>query len=260
MGVEAIGTNDPDIDVEVIALAAAFYADLGLRQLTLRLTSLGDQTCRPAYRHALQEYLMARRAELCDEHKDRIAENPLRILDCKRDACINAAQDAPRMLDALCDECAAHFDRVKEGLDAAGIVYAVDRDLVRGLDYYTRTTFEFAASGIESAQNAVGGGGRYDGLIEQLGGPPTPGIGFGLGVERILSAVRRGGSFPRPLPASSVRYRYDRGRRRPRRRRPAAGRGHPHRPVVRQPLLEGAAQGGAACWCTICGRRSKTPA
>jgi len=186
VGVEAIGTSDPDLDVEVIALAAGFYAALGLRDLALRITSLGDEQCRPAYRTALEAHLTAARDGLCDEHKDRVTENPLRILDCKRDACVTAAKDAPRMIDALCDDCAAHFERVREGLDAAAVAYELDRSLVRGLDYYTRTTFEFAAGSLASAQNALGGGGRYDGLIEQLGGSPTPGIGFGLGIERIL--------------------------------------------------------------------------
>ncbi|HVE93674.1 MAG TPA: histidine--tRNA ligase [Acidimicrobiales bacterium] len=198
VGIEAIGTADPDLDVEVIALASAFYADLGLRRLTLRLTSLGDSVCRPPYRQALHEYLSARRDELCAEHADRVGDNPLRILDCKRDACIAAAEAAPRLLDNLCEDCDAHFTRVRAGLDAAGIAYDIDRSLVRGLDYYTRTTFEFAALALDAAQNAAGGGGRYDGLVEELGGPVTPGIGFGLGIERILDACDAEGVFPEP--------------------------------------------------------------
>ncbi len=198
VGVEAIGTSDADVDVEVISLADGFYRALGLTQLTLRLTSLGDSVCRPAYRDELEAFLTARRDQLCDEHKDRISDNPLRVLDCKRDACVNATKDAPKMLDRLCDDCAAHFARVRAGLDAASIVYEIDPTLVRGLDYYTRTTFEYEASGLESAQNAAGGGGRYDGLIEQLGGSPTPGIGFGLGIERILIQCDAEGVFPAP--------------------------------------------------------------
>ncbi|MDP1794213.1 MAG: histidine--tRNA ligase [Acidimicrobiales bacterium] len=198
VGVEAIGTSDPDIDVEVISLASGFYAALGLTQLRMRLTSLGDAQCRPAYRAELEAYLTERRDQLCPEHVDRIGENPLRILDCKRDACVAVTKDAPHMLDRLCADCDAHFTRVRAGLDAAGIAYDIDASLVRGLDYYTRTTFEFEAAALESAQNAAGGGGRYDGLIEQLGGPETPGIGFGLGIERILIACDAEGVFPVP--------------------------------------------------------------
>ncbi len=198
VGVEAIGTSDPDIDVEVISLAVGFYAALGLTRLRLRLTSLGDHQCRPAYRAELEAFLTERRDQLCAEHVERIAENPLRVLDCKRDACVAATKDAPHMLDRLCGDCEAHFGRVRAGLDAAGIAYDIDPTLVRGLDYYTRTTFEFEAAALESAQNAAGGGGRYDGLIEQLGGPETPGIGFGLGIERILIACDAEGVFPAP--------------------------------------------------------------
>jgi histidyl-tRNA synthetase len=198
VGVEAIGTSDADVDVEVISLADGFYRALGLTRLTLLLTSLGDSVCRPAYRAELEAFLFERRDQLCDEHRDRISQNPLRVLDCKRDACMAATKDAPKMLDRLCDDCTAHFARVRAGLDAAGIAYEIDPTLVRGLDYYTRTTFEFAAAALESAQNAAGGGGRYDGLIEQLGGPPTPGIGFGLGIERILIACDAEGVFPAP--------------------------------------------------------------
>ena len=188
LGVEVLGSDDPDVDVEVIALLARLYADVGLTQVSLRLNSLGDAVCRPPYRELLQRFLEARRDDLCDEHRDRVAENPLRVLDCKRRECVRVTADAPRMLDHLCEPCAQHFERVKAGLDALGIAYTLDTALVRGLDYYTRTTFEFAADALASTQNAVGGGGRYDGLAEELGGPPTPGIGFGAGIERILLA------------------------------------------------------------------------
>jgi histidyl-tRNA synthetase len=198
VGVEAIGTEDADIDVEVISLACEFYAALGVTQLKLRLTSLGDATCRPAYRAELEAFLEERREQLCGEHQDRIHENPLRVLDCKRDDCVKATKDAPHMLDRLCEPCTVHFARVRAGLEAAGIAYEIDPSLVRGLDYYTRTTFEFEAAALESAQNAAGGGGRYDGLIEQLGGQPTPGIGFGLGIERILIACDAEGVFSVP--------------------------------------------------------------
>ncbi|HVM02551.1 MAG TPA: histidine--tRNA ligase [Acidimicrobiales bacterium] len=198
VGVEALGPADPDLDVEVVALAAGLLGDLGLTRVRLRLTSLGDAACRPAYRRALHDHLAARRDELCDEHRDRIADNPLRVLDCKREPCRKATADAPRMLDALCAACAAHFDRVQAGLRALGVAFHVDPSLVRGLDYYTRTTFELEAEALESAQSGAGGGGRYDGLVEALGGPPTPGIGFGLGIERILLACDAEGVFPAP--------------------------------------------------------------
>jgi histidyl-tRNA synthetase len=196
VGAEVLGTDDPDLDVEVIALAWRFYDDLGVTQKRLLLNSLGDGTCRPAYRDLLLQFLEARRDQLCDEHRDRIADNPLRVLDCKRDACREATADAPNQVDHLCDDCAAHFDRVKAGLAALGIEFTIATRLVRGLDYYTRTTFEFAGEALDSAQNAIGGGGRYDGLAEQLGGPPTPGIGFGLGIERILMACDAEGVLP----------------------------------------------------------------
>ena len=204
LGVEALGTEDPDLDVEVIALAWGLYHDVGLRQVTLLLNSLGDAKCRPAYLDALRAYLMDHRDELCDEHKARIEENPLRVLDCKREPCIQVTADAPHMVDYLCDECAAHFSRVQHGLSELSIHFELEPRLVRGLDYYTRTTFEFQAPALESAQNGIGGGGRYDGLAEQLGGPPTPGIGFGIGIERVLLACDAEGVFPAPTAVVDV--------------------------------------------------------
>jgi histidyl-tRNA synthetase len=196
LGAEAIGSDDPDLDVEVIALAWGLYASLGLTRIRLDLTSLGDERCRPAYRQLLLDFLAGK--ELCDEHREGYTTNPLRVLDCKKPACMAATADAPAQLDHLCDECAAHFDRVTEGLEALGIPYILNRRLVRGLDYYTRTTFSFVAEALESAQNEAGGGGRYDRLVEMLGGPPTPGIGFGLGIERILLVCDAEGVFPAP--------------------------------------------------------------
>ena len=188
LGVEALGTDDPDLDVEVIALAAGLYAELGLRRVALAVNSMGCAQCRPAYVAALSAYLEAHAGELCDEHRQRWAANPLRVLDCKRPACRAATEGAPRMVDFLDEACAAHFTRVRGGLDALGIAHRLEPRLVRGLDYYTRTTFEFAAEALDAAQDAVGGGGRYDALAEALGGPPTPGIGFGIGIERLLLA------------------------------------------------------------------------
>ena len=200
LGVEALGTDDADLDVEVVALAWSVCSDLGLSRVTLLLNSLGDDACRPAYLDALTEFLAAQ--ELCDEHAQTYEKNPLRVLDCKREACVVATAEAPRLVDLLCEPCDTHFARVKAGLDSLGVAYTLQPRLVRGLDYYTRTTFELAAEALDSAQNAVGGGGRYDKLAEALGGPPTPGIGFGMGIERLLLACDAEAVFPGP--ASSV--------------------------------------------------------
>ena len=202
LGVEALGTDDPDLDVEVLALAWSVCAELGLRRVTLLLNSLGDDRCRPGYLDELRSFLAGR--ELCDEHGSTFLANPLRVLDCKREACRAATEDGPRLVDHLCEACAGHFARVRAGLEGLGVPYALHPRLVRGLDYYTRTTFELAAQSLESAQNAVGGGGRYDKLAEALGGPPTPGIGFGLGIERLLLACDAEGVFPTPGAAVDV--------------------------------------------------------
>jgi histidyl-tRNA synthetase len=204
LGVEALGSDDADLDVEVIAIQAGFYEALGLRRVLLILNSLGDPNCKPQYVAALAAYLQERKEDLCDEHRQRAAENPLRVLDCKRKACIEATRNAPRTVDHLCVPCKEHFERLQAGLGALGIGFAIESRLVRGLDYYTRTTFEFQASALDSAQNAIGGGGRYNGLAESLGGPATPGIGFGSGVERVLLACDAEGVFPAPAPATDV--------------------------------------------------------
>ena len=198
LGIEALGTDDPDLDVETVALAHGLFSELGLTRMRLLLTSLGDAACRPAYRAELLIHLEARREELCEEHRHRFADNPLRILDCKRPPCRSVSVEVPRILDRLCDACDRHFGRVQAGLKALGVPYHLDPSLVRGLDYYTRTTFEFSAEALEFAHSGVGGGGRYDGLVESLGGPPTPGIGFGLGMERILLACDAEGVLPAP--------------------------------------------------------------
>ena len=195
LGVEALGPTDPDLDVEVIGLADGFFRGLGLASFTLRVNSMGDGVCRPGYLALLTDYLAAHRDQLCDEHRDRLEANPLRALDCKRDACRAATDGAPGFADHLCEPCATHFARVRGGLEAQGVPFVVDHRLVRGFDYYTRTTFEFASDALESAQNGIGGGGRYDGLVELLGGPPTPGIGFGVGIERVLLACDAEGVF-----------------------------------------------------------------
>ena len=198
LGVEALGSEDADLDVEIVALLASLYDAIGLRRVRLLLNSLGDATCRPPYIERLTAFLAERANTLCDEHRDRYALNPLRVLDCKKPACVAATADAPMQVDHLCDQCAEHFARVRAGLDAMGVAYILAPRLVRGLDYYTRTTFEFTAEALDVAQNAVGGGGRYGRLTEELGGPPTPGIGFGAGIERILLACDAEGVFPAP--------------------------------------------------------------
>ena len=196
VGVEAFGSADPDLDVEVITLGWDYYRSLGIERLDLLINSLGDEQCRPAYREMLLAYLGDHRGELCDEHSERLDENPLRVLDCKKPRCAKVVAGAPTQIDHLCQPCAQHFARVRAGLEALGVEYRLSPLLVRGLDYYTRTTFEYAGLALESAQNALGGGGRYDGLVAALGGPDTPGVGFALGVERILLALEAEGRGP----------------------------------------------------------------
>lgn len=200
VGIEALGAADADMDVEVIWLANTFFATLGLRDFSLKLGSMGDAACRPGYVDLLFASLDARRDELCPDHQARLATNPMRVLDCKRPECRAATERVPRLVDHLCEPCRAHFARVREGLDALGIPAVLDHRLVRGFDYYTRTTFEFASGAIDAAQNALGGGGRYDGLVEMLGGEPTPGVGFGIGIERVLIACAAEAALPAAPP------------------------------------------------------------
>lgn len=188
-GVEVFGVEGPLADVETIVLGDALLRSLGLTRYRLELNSIGDQNCRPAYRDELIAYLGTHRDELRDEHRDRFAESPLRVLDCKDDACRAVAADAPRITERLCSACAAHFGEVQAGLRAAGLTASITPTLVRGLDYYTRTAFEFVAEGLSEQQGTLFGGGRYDGLAEALGGPHVPGVGFGMGLERVLLAV-----------------------------------------------------------------------
>jgi histidyl-tRNA synthetase len=199
IGCEAFGIAEPYIDAEQIALLADFFARLGVRA-RLKLNTVGDRQCRPAYLQDLKAYLAGRKAELCADCNDRIERNPLRVLDCKVESCQPVLDAAPRLLDRLCDGCRTHFDAVKGALDALGVAYEVEPRLVRGLDYYVRTAYEFTSDQLGS-QSAVAGGGRYDGLVETLGGPPTPGIGFALGQERlalILEAAGRAAPERRP--------------------------------------------------------------
>ena len=204
VGVEVLGSDDPMVDVEVIALGWRFYQRLGMRQVTLLLNSLGDETCRPGYLDALERHLRDHEAELSEHARETLAKNPLRVLDSKRERDQGVIASAPLMVDHLAGPVAEHFAAVRDGLDSLGIDYEISPRLVRGLDYYTRTTFEYASTALESAQNAVGGGGRYDGLAESLGGKPTPGIGFALGVDRMLLACHAEGVFPGPSTAPDV--------------------------------------------------------
>ena len=188
--VEAIGDPGPAVDAEIIELAARFYRDAGIKAFTILLNSIGDAACRPAYIEELTAYYRQHAGELPALERSRLERNPLRILDSKDQsiAALNAA--APKITDRLCDACAAHFAAVRAHLDALGVAYTVEPSLVRGLDYYTRTAFEIFPAGSIGQQSALGGGGRYDGLVELLGGRPTPGIGFGLGLDRVLLALR----------------------------------------------------------------------
>jgi len=195
IGLEAFGVEDPELDVEVVSLASDFYRAIGLRQVSLKINSMGDEQCRPAYIELLRAFLAERADQLCDEHRTKFEINPLRVLDCKRAECIAATERAPAITDHLCEACRAHYAAVLSGLDDLGVAYSPEFRLVRGFDYYTRTTFEFAAEALGTAQNAAGGGGRYDGLVESLGGPPTPGIGFGMGIERLLMACDAEGAM-----------------------------------------------------------------
>lgn len=186
--VEAIGSPGPAVDAEVVALLHHLLEAWGLRGLRLHVNSIGDPACRPRYREAFLAYLGAHREALCADCRVRMAKNPLRVLDCKQADCREIAAKAPALSGYLCDACRDHFAQVRALLDGLQIAYEVDERLVRGLDYYTRTTFEFLNPAL-GAQNAVAGGGRYDGLVQELGGPPTPSIGFAIGEERILTSL-----------------------------------------------------------------------
>ncbi|WP_130799174.1 histidine--tRNA ligase [Streptomyces otsuchiensis] len=201
VGAEAIGAEDPALDAELIILAVEAHRALGLREVRLLLNSLGDRVCRPVYRAALQEFLAG--LDLDEETRARAEVNPLRVLDDKRPDVRSQLEDAPLMRDHLCADCADYHKRVRELLTAAGVTYEDDPRLVRGLDYYTRTTFEFVHDGL-GAQSAVGGGGRYDGLSEMIGGPSLPSVGWALGVDRTVLALRAEGVEPQLPPTTEV--------------------------------------------------------
>ncbi len=196
-GVECFGTASPLADAEIISLAKSVFDTLGVQDISLEINSIGCPSCRAEYHKALKEYFCARKEELCDTCRDRLERNPMRILDCKSPVCSEIAKDAPVVLDYLCEECKTHFDEVKKYLDAEHIEYKINPRIVRGLDYYTKTVFEFISNSI-GAQGTVCGGGRYDGLIEELGGAHTPSLGFGMGLERLMLLMEtQGCDFPK---------------------------------------------------------------
>jgi len=193
-GAELFGTDSPYADAEVLAFLSGFLAEAGLAEISLEINSLGDPACRPRYHKALSEFLASREGRLCDDCRRRRIQNPLRVLDCKSEGCIKATEGAPSILDSLCDDCRLHFGSVEKALSAAGIRFSRNPRMVRGLDYYRRTTFEFVIPGM-GAQNTVAAGGRYDGLAEMLGGKERiPAIGFAIGVERLLMLLGEGES------------------------------------------------------------------
>lgn len=196
VGIEWLGAPDPAADAECIIMLMEFYRRLGfdLSRLRLLINSMGDPACRPAYRDAVRSFILDHADEMCGECRERAEINPLRAFDCKNERCHEVMQGAPLMRDNLCDECRDHYEQVKRYLDAAGIAYVEDPTLVRGLDYYTRTVFEVEAPG--AGVGSIGGGGRYDGLVELEGGKPTPGVGFAVGFERAMLALEAFGVDP----------------------------------------------------------------
>jgi histidyl-tRNA synthetase len=200
LSVEAIGSDDPAVDAEIIQLYDHLLGRLGVSNYVLKLNSIGDANCRPAYVAALVEWLARHESELDDEARAKRATSPLRVFDVKSERMRELLEDAPKIGDSLCDACREHFERVRGYLDEFSVAYELEPTLVRGLDYYTRTTFEFRDKAI-GAQSTICGGGRYDGLVEAIGGPPTPGIGFGAGIERLLLSIGE-----RELPRIEIEY------------------------------------------------------
>lgn len=200
---ESIGSDSPMVDLEVIMTAIELFSRLGMSNLEVILNSVGCPKCRPVYRNALMDFLRPRLGELCDTCQNRFDRNPLRILDCKDEKCKEITEGAPAIFESLCEECSEHFKAVTSGLDSLGVVYHIDKRLVRGLDYYTKTAFE-VQSGDLGAQNAVCGGGRYDNLSEAIGGPHVPGVGFAAGLDRIVLTMEQQGCSFGKEPSPSV--------------------------------------------------------
>lgn len=192
-GLEMVGSKSARADAEVICLAKTLLDKLGLKNIELNINSIGCPTCRKKYHEALRAFFADRKEELCDTCKSRLEKNPMRILDCKSPVCQEIAKDAPVITDYLCEECSTHFEDLKKYLTSLGIAYSINPKIVRGLDYYTKTVFEFVTTEI-GAQGTVCGGGRYDGLVEELGGKPTPSLGFAMGIERILLLMEKQGA------------------------------------------------------------------
>lgn len=197
-GVETFGSMDSSLDAEIISLAVNFLNKVGLKDIRVNINSIGCPKCRKKYNEALRDYLRGHLGELCATCNSRFEKNPMRIIDCKEEKCKEIGKGAPNLLEYICEECAEHFEGVKKSLDALEIQYMVDPTIVRGLDYYTKTVFEIK-SGYLGAQSTICGGGRYDGLVEELGGKPTPGVGFGLGLERLIICLEaQGTKVPEP--------------------------------------------------------------
>ena len=199
-GLECFGSQSPATDAEIIELALDFFDKLGVKNLQLNLNSIGCENCKPKYNQELKKYFTAHYDELCDTCKDRLEKNPMRIIDCKSPVCQKLCEGAPKMIDYLCGDCKEHFSKLTSYLDRLGIEYKIDPNIVRGLDYYTKTVFEITSNAL-GAQSTVCGGGRYNGLVEELGGKPTPGIGFALGIERLILILKNQGAV---LPQVSV--------------------------------------------------------
>jgi histidyl-tRNA synthetase len=189
IGVEAFGISDPKIDSEILLMLNDFFESLSINNINIQINSIGCELCRPNYKKALKNYFSDKFNELCSDCKRRYEVNPLRILDCKINSCINLRKDAPRVIDFLCPECKDHFTKLQNYLILSNIKFTVNPDMVRGLNYYTRTTFEVTCENLGS-QNAIAAGGRYDKLVEEFGGPPTPAIGFAIGMERLTSIIQ----------------------------------------------------------------------
>lgn len=202
-GVEVYGSPSPAADAEVISAASAFLKELGISDVELQINSIGCKTCRAAYNAALKEYFAPCLGEMCPACRERFEKNPLRMLDCKEETCKTIAANAPKILDYLCPDCANHFAEVQRLLTAQGIKYVIEPNIVRGLDYYTRTVFEFVSAAI-GAQGTVCAGGRYDGLIAQLGGPQTPAVGFAAGLERLILLMENTSVPFRPQPVPAI--------------------------------------------------------
>ena len=203
-GFEALGSDDPAIDAEIIELAWSFYQTLGLEDFLLKLNSIGCPRCRPYWVERLRTFYQERQALLCPDCQRRLGRNPLRLLDCKQEICSELSRQAPKSFEFLCPDCQEHFGKLKRYLDLLGLKFELDYRLVRGLDYYTRTVFEIQPRGEGGAQAALGGGGRYDGLIEELGGKPTPAVGFATGVERVILGLKKQGVAVPPLSRPAV--------------------------------------------------------